>query len=85
MYYRRKRDIIAAVAVTVCGVCLWSVPVSACGPFFPETILDAADKVLLEAPVADFLAEIAHITPPLSTRSKYPGHGQSTNPSGPVL
>lgn len=43
-------------------VALW--PVDACGPWFPETILDGKDEDFLRAPTATFRLEIAGLKPP---------------------
>ena len=56
-------------------------PSSACGPFFPNSLLDGGDNALLVAPVASFHAELAamKLAPPRH-RAKLPdnSHAQQT-------
>ena len=38
-----------------------AVSVLACGPFFPNNLLDRGDEALLSAPIADFERELARL------------------------
>ena len=59
--FRRSAAIFVAAAFVVSRHTL------ACGPEFPNTIIDQGDKGLLTAPVADFAAEVARLRPLLNT------------------
>jgi LysM repeat protein len=50
----------------------------ACGPFFPNNLLDGGDNALLQAPYGDFQHELELLTPvKTSARALPPGEGQT--------
>ena len=59
---------------------LVAAPALACGPFFPNTVLDQPDATLRAAPIANFAAEIDRIAPP-----PVPGLRSSTNTVGDAM
>ena len=44
-------------------LCLAPAEAPACGPFFPNTLLDRGDAAVLAAPIADFSSELARLAP----------------------
>nr|MCU0585088.1 CDC27 family protein [Desulfobacterales bacterium] len=63
----------AAWIQAVAGWCLFaSLPASACGPYFPNSLLDGGDNQILSAPVAGFAAEIQKLGLPTATYSACP-------------
>jgi hypothetical protein len=53
--------VVVLAAVAILG-CLAAAAI-ACGPFFPNNVLDSRDETVLSAPVADFCSEIDRLMP----------------------
>jgi tetratricopeptide (TPR) repeat protein len=59
---RRQTTSWCVAALMALGVS--AAPSQACGPFFPNRLLQGGDETVLWAPVGDFAREIARLTPP---------------------
>jgi hypothetical protein len=56
-----KLENFSAAAITGAAILLIALRASACGPFFPNNLLDAGDQGVLQAPVADFQRELTRM------------------------
>jgi len=66
MFLSFDRNLVAWAA----ALSLLAAPIYACGPFFPNRVLIGGDRVVLQAPVANFRREVERIKPPLPARFK---------------
>ena len=58
----RNRELLVVLVTASAALC--SIAVLACGPFFPNSMLDRGDDAVLAAPVADFYKELQRINLP---------------------
>ena len=56
-----KLESFSATVIAVAAILLMTLRASACGPFFPNNLLDAGDQGVLQAPIADFQRELTRM------------------------